>query len=259
MSGKSISVVKIGSNIVNEPTRLAEFLTNFQKLPDPKILVHGGGELATEMAERLGLEVKKIEGRRITDKATLDVITMVYGGKVNKSIVAQLQALGCQAVGLSGADGDAIRSHKRKVAEIDYGFVGDIDNINVAFLKGLVELGCTPVFSAITHDGFGQLLNTNADTIASELAAAFAAEFEVALYFVFEKQGVLRDLNRPDSVIERIDEAGFHQLKSDGVIHEGMLPKIHNALQSVKKGVSKVCIGSHEMISNTESIFTTVQ
>ena len=239
-----LEVVKIGGGVLDDPAQLAQFLTEFARLPGRKLLVHGGGKGASQLLQSLGIVPQLVDGRRVTDAATLDVVTMFYAGKTNKQLVALLQARGINALGLSGADGNAIPASRRSVGEIDYGFVGDIDehDINTALLQHLLDGGLTPVFCAITHDGYGQLLNTNADTIASTLARALAPFYEVALHFCFEKDGVLADVHDPTSVIPRITPALFAELKASGTIAAGMLPKLENAFAALTAGVEKVFI-----------------
>lgn len=241
-----LNIVKIGGNIIDDPQQLAVFLEKFSALPGRSILVHGGGKIATKLAADMGIEVKMIEGRRITDAAMLDVVTMVYAGLTNKNIVAELQKYNCNAIGLCGADANVIRAIKRPVKEIDYGFVGDIlaDSVNTSAIKKMLEMEFTPVFSAITHNGSGQLLNTNADTIASSLAVALSRIYEVSLIYCFEKNGVLLDVNDEQSVIETIKSTEFEQLKANKVIHDGMIPKLHNAFEAISKGVNNVYIGN---------------
>ena len=198
---KPLKIIKIGGNVIDDAAALSSFLNLFSSIEGPKILVHGGGKSATALAQQTGLEVQMVDGRRITDAATLELITMVYAGKINKTIVAQLQALDCNALGFTGADANTITSIKRPVSSIDYGFVGDVKNVETSILEVLLNQGVSPVFCAITHDDNGQLLNTNADTIASELAIAFATKFNVELYYCFEKKGVLKNINDDDSRI----------------------------------------------------------
>lgn len=243
-----LSVIKIGGNVVNNSSALDRFLKDFASMEGQKILVHGGGRQASELASALGLETKMAGGRRITDEKTLEVVTMVYAGLLNKSITATLQGYHCDAIGLSGADGNCIRAHKRVVKDLDYGFAGDVDEVNVEFLGSLLKSGLSPVFCAITHDRHGQLLNTNADTIASELAQALATEYNVDLVYCFEKQGVLEDIGNEDSVIDRIDLTKYKEMKARGQIAEGMLPKLKNCFDALEKGVSRVLIGSPELI-----------
>lgn len=255
---KKLSVIKIGGSLIEDEKILDEFLADFAKLEGLKILVHGGGKLATQLAGKLGIETKMNQGRRITDAETVKVITMVYGGLVNKTIVAKLQADNCNALGLSGADLNSIQSVKRPVEDIDYGFVGDVEKVNSNMISLLLNHGISPVFCAITHDKNGQLLNTNADTIASEIAGALSEEFETDLYYCFEKQGVLTDINDENSVIEHIDSTKYRQLKEEKIIADGMLPKLHNCFNALEKNVSKVCIGSIKMISGQNQKFTTI-
>lgn len=256
---KTLKIVKIGGNIIDNDAALYTFLSDFATLKGPKILVHGGGKLATKLAEQMGLPVKMINGRRITDAATLEVITMVYAGKINKTIVAQLQANHCNAVGFTGADGNSIVSIKRPKQEIDFGFVGDVTKVNTAIISALLNTNVTPVFCAITHDEQGQLLNTNADTIASELAIAFATAYRVELYYCFEKKGVLQDMYNEDSVIEHINTTNYQDLIEKGVISDGMLPKLNNCMHAIAQQVQKVCIGKTDMLFNKNSIFTSIQ
>jgi len=253
-----LTIVKIGGNIINDSNALISFLKDFSKIKGSKILIHGGGRKATEMANKLGLKPKMVDGRRITDKANLEVVTMVYAGLLNKNIVARLQENNCNAIGLSGADANTISSHKRIVKDIDYGFAGDVDAVNSNVIKILVDNGLTPVFCAITHDKKGQLLNTNADTIASEIASAMCDVFDVELIYCFEKKGVLADTNDDDSVIERIDSRSYLQLKEKGIIAEGMLPKIDNCFYALQNGVAKVVIGLPEIIKNKHLKQTTL-
>lgn len=256
---KTLKIIKIGGNIIDNDVTLNTFLSEFSKLKGLKILVHGGGKLATKLAEDMKIPVKMTNGRRITDAATLDVITMVYAGKINKNIVAKLQAFQCNAVGFTGADGNSIISVKRPVLEVDFGFVGDVIKVNTEVLSVLLSNDITPVFSAITHDLQGQLLNTNADTIASELAIAFAKVYNTELYYCFDKNGVLHDINDENSVIEHINTANYQSLIDKGVISEGMLPKLNNCMHAIAHQVSKVCIGKPDMLFKTNSTFTSIQ
>ncbi|MDO8367654.1 MAG: acetylglutamate kinase [Saprospiraceae bacterium] len=241
-----LRVVKIGGNIVDDASRLDGFLATFAALPSPKILVHGGGKIATQLAEKLVIPQTMIEGRRVTDAETLCVAVMVYGGLVNKQIVAKLQALGCSSIGVCGADGDLMRAHKRKHASIDYGFVGDVETVNEPLIDRWLGQGLTPVVAPLTHDGQGQLLNTNADTIAQEIAQAMSQAFHVELIFGFEKSGVLLNVNDLSSRIPVLDFAAYQKLKSRKIITEGMIPKLDNAFSALKKGVRKVIIGQAE-------------
>lgn len=240
---EKLTIVKVGGAVVEDEQQLSQLLKDFSAIEGRKVLVHGGGRKATKMAERLGIETQMVNGRRITDAAMLEVVTMVYGGLVNKNLVAQLQANGVNALGLTGADANAIISHKRPLKDgIDYGFVGDVDAGNGEMLSKLIEAGITPVMAPLTHDGKGQILNTNADTIASETAKALADFYDVTLIFSFEKKGVLRNPDDDDSVIPVITHEDFERYKADGTISGGMLPKIENALNAVEAGVSRVII-----------------
>ena len=243
---QQLSVIKIGGNVIDNHELLDKFLQDFAAVKGAKILVHGGGKIASKLATDLGIEAKLVDGRRITDEKTIDVVTMVYAGLINKKIVAKLQAINCNALGLSGADGNALRAKKRPVTEIDYGFVGDIPNdaVNIRLLNQLLVDGFMPVFCAITHDGKGQLLNTNADTIASSLAVALSSHYECSLLYCFEKKGVLKDVNDDNSIIREIPSSSFLALQQQGVISDGMIPKIKNAFDAIENGVKDVFIGS---------------
>jgi acetylglutamate kinase len=239
-------IIKIGSNIIDDETKLSSFLKEFAAIEEKKILVHGGGKLATKLAEQLGIEQQLVDGRRITDAETLKIVTMVYAGYINKNIVAKLQANHCNALGLSGVDGDSILAHKRKHPILDYGFVGDVDAINVDLINSLLEKNMAIVFAPITHDQQGQLLNTNADTIAQELAKELTKSFEVILIYSFEKNGVLLDANDDSSVINKLNPVSYKELKQKRVIFAGMIPKLDNAFAALNNGVSKVIIGKAE-------------
>ncbi|SDP72392.1 N-acetylglutamate kinase [Mucilaginibacter sp. OK268] len=245
---KSLYIIKIGGNVIDNSENLYHFLKDFEGLDGFKILVHGGGKVATQIAEELGIEAKMVDGRRITDIETLRVVTMVYGGLINKNIVAQLQRFGNNAIGLTGADGNFIRAKKRPVKTIDYGFVGDIDenSINPENISRLMQAGFTPVFCALTHDGEGQLLNTNADTIASALAVSLSSLYETTLIYCFEKKGVLQDIDDEDSLIREIDPVRYEELKIQRIIHSGMLPKLDNAFTAIACGVKAVIIGKSD-------------
>ncbi len=256
---KTLKVIKIGGNIIDNDAALHQFLEDFSKIETPKILVHGGGKLATQLAEKMGVPVKMIDGRRITDQQTLDIITMVYAGKINKNIVAKLQVSQCNSIGFSGADGNTIVSEKRPVKDVDYGFVGDVLKVNTETLELLLNNNVTPVFCAITRDENGQLLNTNADTVASELAIGFASKYKTELYYCFEKNGVLQDVNNNDSVIENINTKTYQNLINEGVIADGMLPKLNNCFHAIQHNVAKVCIGKPDMLFNVSTKFTTIQ
>jgi acetylglutamate kinase len=246
-------IVKIGGNVIDNPAALEKFLTDFSKITGPKVLVHGGGKLATDLAKQLNVPQELVKGRRITDSETLKITTMVYAGLINKQIVASLQSKNVNAIGLSGADGNSIRSSKRKIAEIDYGFVGDLNekSVNATFISALLKLNIIPVFSAITHDGTGQLLNTNADTISSALAVALSEEYEVQLNYCFEKKGVLKNVADDDSVIEMMTPQDYKELLSNGIISQGMIPKLDNAFEAIQKGVKSVVIAHSDDLLNT--------
>ena len=254
-----LKIIKIGGNIIDDSQALKLFLSQFAQLEGPKILVHGGGKLATQMAQKMNVPVRMTEGRRITDASTLDIITMVYAGKINKNIVARLQANNCNAIGFSGADGNSIVSEKRPVETIDYGFVGDVKQVNTNTLEVLLNNNITPIFCAITHDKNGQLLNTNADTIASELAIGFAPHFKTELYYCFEKSGVLQDVTNDNSVVENINTKTYKTLIDDGIIADGMLPKLNNCFHAINNNVDKVCIGKPDMLFAANTLFTTIQ
>ncbi len=240
---EKLTIVKVGGAVVEDELQLSQLLKDFGAINGRKVLVHGGGRKATKMAERLGIETKMVNGRRITDAAMLEVVTMVYGGLVNKYLVAQLQANGINALGLTGADANVILSHKRPLKDgIDYGFVGDVDYVAHQTLAHLIEAGIIPVMAPLTHDAEGHILNTNADTIASETAKALANNYDVTLIFSFEKKGVLNNPDDDDSVIPIITKEDFERYKADGTISGGMLPKIENALKAVEAGVSRVII-----------------
>ena len=258
---KSLKVIKIGGNVIDNPESLHQFIADFAMLEGPKILVHGGGKIATKLAEDLGIKSKMVEGRRITDGESLKVVTMVYAGLINKNIVAGLQSENCNAIGLSGADGNLIHAKRRPLKElfskeknetisVDYGFVGDLDESSIDHqgLRKLLEAGFTPVFSAITHDGKGQLLNTNADTIASAISISMSEDYEASLIFCFEKAGVLMDVEDEDSVIRSIDPHYYNELKRQGIINDGMIPKLDNAFEALNKGLKEVCIGKADAL-----------
>lgn len=241
---EKLTIIKVGGAIVEEQASLHALLSDFALIQGAKVLVHGGGRSATRLASKLGIESRMVNGRRVTDEETLNLVTMVYGGLVNKTIVAGLQARGVNALGLTGADMDVIRSCKRPVAEVDYGFVGDVERVDTTLLSDLIEKGVVPVMAPLTHDGEGQLLNTNADTIAGEVAKALATRYEVTLIYCFEKKGVLRDASDEESVIKKIDEASFRHYVHEGIIQGGMIPKLENAFEAISSGVSEVVITS---------------
>ena len=241
---EKLTVVKVGGAVVEDEAQLTQLLNDFSAIEGRKVLVHGGGRRATKTAVALGIETQMVDGRRITDAQMLEVVTMVYGGLVNKTVVARLQACGVNALGLTGADADVIRSHKRPLLNgVDFGFVGDVDRADGKALASLIQQGVVPVIAPLTHDGKGNILNTNADTMASETAKALAAEgYETTLIYSFEKKGVLSNPDDDDSVIPTINHADFERYKADGTISGGMLPKIENALAAVDAGVSRVII-----------------
>ena len=245
---KKLYVIKIGGNIIDNEVKLAAFIRDFAAVEGLKILVHGGGKLATKLAADLGIEQQMIDGRRITDAATLKIVTMVYAGAINKNVVAQLQANGCNAIGLTGADGNAIKAHKRNHPTIDYGFVGDVDEVNTGLLKSLLEQNIAIVLAPITQDGNGLLLNTNADTIAQETAKALSSIYDVELIYSFEKSGVLMNADDDASVIPSINPTTYSELKEKQVIFAGMIPKLDNAFAAINSGVSKVIIGKAEQL-----------
>lgn len=237
-----LNVIKVGGGIVEDGAALSHLIDNFSSIGGYKVLVHGGGRTATDIATKLGIESKMVGGRRITDAQTLKVVTMVYGGLINKDIVAKLQAKGNNALGLTGADLNCILSDKRPVKDIDYGFAGDVKKVDTGILSELIMKGVVPVMAPLTHDGNGNMLNTNADTIASEVAKALAGSFEVTLTFCFEKKGVLSNPEDEESVIKEITPATYEVLKSDGTVSGGMIPKLDNAFRALEAGVSKVVI-----------------
>lgn len=241
---EGIKVIKIGGNVVDNPDALAWFISDFARIPGMKVLVHGGGKEATRMSAAMGIETKMIDGRRVTDRATLDVVTMVYAGLINKRIVAALQAAGCNAIGLTGADGCAVKATRRNPEPIDYGYVGDIvpEGVDASFIMDLCRKGIVLVFCAIMHDGDGTLLNCNADSVASAVAKGLAREANVDLVFCFEKKGVLRDVDDPDSAIGEITAMTYPALRTEGIVSKGMIPKIDNALAAVAYGVRSVRI-----------------
>ncbi|MCZ4242803.1 acetylglutamate kinase [Pedobacter punctiformis] len=264
-----LTIIKIGGNVIDNSEKLHHFLLDFTALPGKKILVHGGGKIATELGETLGIEAKMVDGRRITDIETLRVVTMVYAGLINKNMVAQLQAKGSNAIGLSGADGNVIKAKKRPVVTktygkeggpqagtvIDYGFVGDLDekSVSAITLDSLLKADLVPVLCAITHDGEGQLFNTNADTIASAIAVAMSTLYETRLVYCFEKKGVLKDVNDDATVVREIKANEFEALQADGTVAGGMIPKLHNAFEAINQGVSAVYIGKADELAELAS------
>lgn len=240
---EKISIIKIGGNIIDNEANLASFLNAYAAVEGKKILIHGGGKLATKMAADLNIPQQMVDGRRITDAATLKIVTMVYAGYINKNIVAALQSKNIQALGICGADANIIRAHKRINASTEYGFVGDIDAVDSEKIIQLFEAGLSLVIAPITHDGAGQLLNTNADTMAQAIATAVSSMYEVSLVYSFEKKGVLSDIQNNDSVIPVINPENYTSLKASGQVNEGMIPKLDNAFEALQKGVNRVIIG----------------
>ncbi|WP_304233049.1 acetylglutamate kinase [Jiulongibacter sediminis] len=238
----TVNVIKIGGNVIDNEAKLQKFIKNFATLKDRKILVHGGGKIATKIAADLHIETKMVDGRRITDEPMREVVTMVYGGKVNKHVVSSLQQNGCNAIGLSGADAGVILAQKRPVKEIDYGFVGDIKSVNAGFIESLLNQNITPVFAPLSFDPEHGMLNTNADTQASEVARALSENHEVNLIYCFEKKGVLLNADDDDSVIPKLNPENYEKYKAEGVIYAGMIPKLDNAFAAVAAGVNKVII-----------------
>lgn len=258
MKKQLLKIVKIGGNVINDEIALTSFLKDFAALEGPKILVHGGGKKATEVSSAMGLHPKMINGRRVTDEATVEVVTMVYAGLLNKKIVAQLQKYNSNALGLSGADANCILAHKRIVKDIDYGYAGDVDAINAEFINVLLQNNVTPVFCAITHDKKGQLLNTNADTIVSEVAIGMSELYDTELNFVFELKGVLKTIEDKNSVITHINSEKYKELIDAGIIADGMLPKMHNCFNALEKGVGKVKIGDASLVKKDNKLYTTL-
>lgn len=253
-----LSVVKIGGNVIENRAELSRFLKLFRQIEGPKILVHGGGRKATLLSDRLGIKTSMVRGRRITDKPSLEVALMVYAGLVNKTIVSELQSLECNAIGLSGADAGIIKSVKRPVEPIDFGFVGDIESVQIRPIQKFLEIGLVPVFCALTHDAKGQMLNTNADTIASELAIALSGDYRTTLFYCFEKNGVLADVSNDHSVIPHINKQSYYSLLRERVIGDGMLPKLENCFRALDHSVHKVCVGNIDMLGANPPGFTTL-
>ncbi len=253
-----LNIVKIGGNIIENNLELSYFLELFSVLKTSKILVHGGGKRASELSSKLGIAPRLVNGRRITDAKSLEIALMVYAGLLNKKIVAELQGLNCNAIGMSGADGNSILAYKRPVKDIDYGFAGDVEEVNVHTIEKLLKADLNPVFCALTHDGQGQMLNTNADTIAAEAAIGMSNDYEVNLFYCFEKKGVLSNIEDENSVIPYINRANYTKLLEQGVIAQGMLPKLENCFHALNHGVSKVCIGNAQMLKPGERQFTTI-
>ena len=237
-----LNIIKIGGNVIDNPRSCKKFLEDFAALEGSKILIHGGGKVATKIAVKLDVETKMVDGRRITDLPMLEVVTMVYGGLVNKQIVAQLQALGCNAIGLTGADGGVILAKKRAVKDIDYGYVGDIEKVDNKLIDNFLQNNLTPIFAPLTFDKEGNMLNTNADTQASSVAVAMAEQYEANLIYCFEKKGVLSDPEDDNSVIQKLTPKIYADYKASGAINAGMIPKLDNAFAALQKGVAKVTI-----------------
>ena len=252
MEKKKVTIIKVGGKIVEEKASLDALLDRFAAVEGAKVLIHGGGRSATKIAESLGIESKMVNGRRITDEPMLQVVTMVYGGLVNKNIVAGLQARGVNALGLTGADCNIIEAHKRPVGEVDFGFVGDVDRADGEMLSKLIEQGIVPIVAPLTHDGKGNMLNINADTMAAETAKALAPYFDVTLTYCFEFPGVMRDPEDETSVIPQITTELYGKLKEDGIVNGGMIPKIDNAFNALNGGVSKVIITRADAIDGTK-------
>ena len=251
---EKLFIIKIGGNVIDDAEGLQSFLNDFSIIKEKKILVHGGGKIATKIGEKLGIQSNYIKGRRITDDATIDLVTMVYGGLVNKKIVAQLQSFHCNAIGLTGADGNIIPAKKRAIKDIDYGWVGDIENekLKSESVKLFLENGLVPVFAPLTHDTEGHILNTNADTIASSLAVALSAHFDVRLIYCFEKKGILENVDDDNSVINIINKKTYRQLLDENKLFEGILPKIDNAFAAIDAGVKEVLAGdAKDLLQNT--------
>ncbi|KAA1244397.1 acetylglutamate kinase [Aquimarina sp. RZ0] len=258
MKKQKLLVAKIGGNIIENEEALRSFLEDFSKVENPKILIHGGGKSATKLASRLGVKTEMIDGRRITSTENLDIVVMTYAGLLNKTIVSGLQKYHCNALGLTGADANVITADKRPVQFVDYGYVGDVTKVNNRTIKGFLELGITPVFCAVTHDQQGQLFNTNADTIASEVASAMGELYDVSLFYCFELKGVLENIEDKNSVIEHINLEKYSALIDAGIIADGMLPKIQNCFDALQKNVSKVHIANAEFIKDTTTKHTTL-
>jgi len=253
-----LHIVKVGGHLVNDVAALNTLLVAFAKIDGPKLLVHGGGRHATALANQLGISPKMIDGRRITDADMLEVAVMSYAGLSNKKIIAQLQQLDINAIGLSGADGNCIEAVKRPVKEIDYGFVGDVVNVNSGVLTSLITNDFVPVLCAITHNKKGQLLNTNADTIAAQVAIALSSQYDVRLFYCFEHAGVLHDISAPESVMEILTEEQTTKGIKEGSIHQGMVPKLHNGFDALKKGVKEVVISNTTTLTNSNAPKTTL-
>ena len=252
MDKQKLYVIKIGGSLIDNEENLANFLEEFASIKVLKILVHGGGKLASDLAEKLNIPQQMMDGRRVTNQETLDVVTMVYAGKINKNIVAKLQNLNCNAIGFSGADGNLIKSEKRSISNIDYGFVGDVDSksVNVDLLQELLKLKLVPVFSAITHDQKGNLLNTNADSIASVLSQALSQNYDVELLYCFDKDGILKDVENSDSLVKTLNSKNYEKLRSENKLNKGILPKLKNAFLAKENNVNKVVLLNETKLQN---------
>ena len=254
---EKILIVKIGSNILEDEKILTTFLNDFSKIENTKILIHGGGKIATKLSEKLGVKTILNKGRRITSSENLEIATMVYAGLINKKIVSNLQGKNCNALGLSGGDANCILSKKREASPIDFGWVGDVKFVNSALIKKFLAIGIVPVFCAIGHNGYGQLLNTNADTIAAEIAISMSKYYETELIYCFEKIGILKDINNEKSIIQKINHKKYLKLIKNGIISKGMIPKVENCFYALKNQVSNVVIGNSKVIFKNEK-FTTL-
>ena len=239
------TIVKIGGDLLDDPSKFQSFLHAFSSVEGNKILIHGGGKAASRLMEDLNIPVKYHDGRRITDEASMEIVTMVYAGLINKKVVSQLHAIGVNSIGMAGCDGDLINAHKRTVKDVDYGYAGDIDHINTILTTKLLHSGLVPVICPITHDGEGLLLNTNADTIASEMAVALSLKYEVTLNYCFGIDGVLENIDDPNSLVNELNESVFNSYRSSGKISDGMIPKLTNAFTAKKKGVHRITVGNH--------------
>lgn len=250
---EKLKIIKIGGKLIENEAAFGQFLKNFSELEGPRILVHGGGNFATELAERLGYETKMVDGRRITDENSLKVIVMTYAGVVNKSMVARLQGLGCNSIGLCGADGNSVISRRRPVKDVDFGFVGDVEKVNVDFIVSLLKQGITPVFSAISCTREGELLNTNGDSVASEIAKAMSGSFETELYYCFEIKGVLENYPDENSLITTLNRKKYEEMRESKAISAGMLPKLQNCFEALENGVERVFVGNADIIMKTNT------
>jgi len=255
---KQLKIVKIGGNIIDNPSYLTQILKDFAAVEGPKILIHGGGILASEFNKKLNIKTKMHEGRRITDEKNLETVIMIYAGLINKNIVATLQSYQCNAIGLTGADANLITSKKRSSSPIDYGFVGDIEEVNTSTIALLLENNITPAFCAITHNQKGQLLNTNADTIAAKIAIAMSKNYETELIYCFEKEGVLANIDNPNSLIPSINKTSYEDLKKRNIIHSGMLPKLENCFNALNQNVKKVIISNYKVLGKQDCKHTSI-